>query len=73
MEQKTERAIDKGFEIISSGPYIFSVGFGIVLILLGAFLLLKNRCSQKKKGIANIGLLCLVLSFIAITSGLLQM
>lgn len=73
MEQKIEGAIDKGLESISSGLYIFSVGIGIVLIILGAFLLLKNRGSQKKKGIANMGLVCLVLGVVAIISGIVQM
>ena len=72
MEKVIEGAIDNGLESISSGLYIFSIGFGILLLLLGAFLLLKNRGSQKKKGIVNIGLVCLVLGVAAIISGLVQ-
>lgn len=73
MEQKIEAAIDKGLESISYGLYISSIGFGIVLILLGIFLVLKNKGSQKKTGMANIGLICLVLGVVAIISGLIQM
>lgn len=72
MEQKIESAIDKGLDSVSSGLYLFSIGFGIVLIILGGFLLLKNRGLQKKKGIANIGLVCLILGVVAIISGLIQ-
>ena len=51
MEQKIEGAIDSGLESLSSGLYVFSVGFGIVLIILGAILLFKSkdRGSNKKK------------------------
>lgn len=73
MEQKIERAIDKGLESISSGLYLFSVGLGFVLIILGAFLLLINRSPQKKKGLVNIGLVCLVLGIVAVISGIIQM
>lgn len=72
MEKVIEGAIDNGLESISSGLYIFSIGFGILLLLLGVFLSLKNRGSQKKKGIVNIWLVCLVLGVVAIISGLVQ-
>lgn len=75
MEQKIEGAIDSGLESLSSGLYVFSVGFGIVLIILGAILLFKSktRGSNKKKGAVNIGLISLVLGVVAVISGLMQM
>ena len=75
MEQKIEGAIDSGLESLSSGLYVFSVGFGIVLIILGAILLFKSkdRGSNKKKGAVNIGLISLVLGVVAVISGLVQM
>lgn len=72
MEQILEGAIDNGLETISSGLYIFSIGFGIVLILLGVILIIRIRGPKKKKSIANIGLVCLILGVAAIISGLVQ-
>ena len=75
MEQKIEGAIDSGLESLSSGLYVFSVGFGIVLIILGAILLFKSkeRGSYKIKGAVNFGLISLVLGVVAVISGLMQM
>lgn len=73
MEQIIEGTIDRGLESIASGLYIFSIVFGIVLILLGVLLLFKNKDSKKKKSITNMGLLCLVIGVVAIISGLVQM
>jgi hypothetical protein len=72
MERKVEGVIDNGLESISAQLYIFSVGLGIVLVILGAFLFIKNKGSKMKKGITNIGLICLVLGIVAIISGLVQ-
>lgn len=73
MEQIIEGTIDRGLESIASGLYIFSIVFGIVLILLGVLLLFKNKDPKKKKSITNMGLLCLVIGVVAIISGLVQM
>ena len=70
MEQKIEGAIDSGLESLSSGLYVFSVGFGIVLIILGAILLFKSKDRGSNK---NIGLISLVLGVVAVISGLVQM
>lgn len=73
MEQIIEGTIDRGLESIASGLYIFSIVFGIALILLGVLLLFKNKDPKKKKSITNMGLLCLVIGVVAIISGLVQM
>lgn len=74
MEQIVEGTIDRGLESIASGLYIFSIVFGIALVLMGGVLLLfKNKDPKKKKNIANIGLVCLVIGVVAIISGLIQM
>lgn len=72
MEQIIEGTIDRGLESIASGLYIFSIVFGIALILLGVLLLFKNKDPKKKKSITNMGLLCLVIGVVAIISGLVQ-
>lgn len=42
MEKAIETAIDNGLESISSELYMFSVGIGIVLIMLAIVLFLVN-------------------------------
>lgn len=73
MEQIVEGTIDRGLESIASGLYIFSIVFGIALVLMGVLLLFKNKDPKKKKNITNIGLVCLVIGVVAIISGLIQM
>lgn len=73
MEQIIEDTIDRGLERIASGIYIFSIVFGIALVLLGVLLLFKNKNTLKKKNITNMGLVCLVIGVVAIISGLVQM
>ena len=73
MEKTIETAIDNGLESISSQLYIFSVGAGIVLVLLGIILLFTNKGSKGKKGMVNGGLICLVIGIVAIISGFVQM
>lgn len=73
MEKTIETAIDNGLESISSGLYIFSVGIGIVLILLAIVLFLANRKSKGRKGMVNTGLICLVIGIVAVISGIIQM
>lgn len=72
MERRIEGAIDRGLESISSGLYLFSIGFGVVLIILGVILLFRNRGPKKKNGAANIGLISLVIGVVAIISGFMQ-
>lgn len=73
MEQKIERAVDSGLESISAWLHMAGIGFGMVLILFGAFLLLNNKGAQAKKSIANVGLASLALGVVAILSALVQM
>lgn len=49
MEKAIETAIDNGLESISSELYMFSVGIGIVLIMLAIVLFLVNRKSKGRK------------------------
>lgn len=73
MEQFIEGTIDKGLESIASSLYIFSIAFGIALVLLGVLLLLKRKDPKKKRKLLTWGLVCLVIGVIAIISGLVQM
>lgn len=73
MEQKIENAIDNGLEGIASQLYIFSVGFGIVLIIIGIILFLTGKRSKDKRGKSNAGLICAIIGIIGIVSGLVQM
>lgn len=73
MEQIIEDTIDKGLESIASGLYIFSIIFGIALVLMGVLLLFNRKDPKKKKSLLTWGLLCLVIGIIAIISGLVQM
>ena len=49
MEQKVEGAVDKWLGSISSGLYLYSIAFGIVLVILGVFLLFKKKGSERKQ------------------------
>lgn len=73
MEQKIENAIDNGLESIASQLYIFSVGFGVILIIIGIVLFLTGKRSKDKRAKSNAGLICAIIGIIAIVSGLLQM
>lgn len=73
MEKKIEGTVDKLLESISPGMHVFSIGFEIVLILLGIFLLFKNRGLKEKKGASYAGLICFVLGIIAVISRFVQM
>lgn len=73
MEKTIENAIDNGFESISLGLYLFSIGLGFVLVILGVILFFNNKGSKGKKGISNGGLVCLTIGIIAIVSGFMQM
>ena len=49
MEQIIEGTIDNGLENISSGLYIFSIGFGILLIILGVIIMIKTKGLKRKE------------------------
>lgn len=73
MENIIENAIDNGLESISSVLYLLGIGASIILIILGGILFFTNKGTKGKKGIANGGLICLVIGVIAIVSGFVQM
>ncbi|WHY58585.1 hypothetical protein [Peribacillus simplex] len=73
MEQRIEKSIDHILESASSQLYIFSVGLGIVLVILGISLILAGKRSKGKMGKTNTGLICTVIGIIAIVSGTVQM
>ena len=68
-----EKAIETAIDNISSELYMFSVGIGIVLIMLAIVLFLVNRKSKGRKGITIAGLICLVIGIAAVVSGFIQM
>lgn len=73
MEQRIEKSIDHILESASSQLYIFSVGLGIVLVILGISLILAGKRSKGKMGKTNTGLICTVIGIVAIVSGTVQM
>ncbi|MGG3892194.1 hypothetical protein [Metabacillus fastidiosus] len=73
MEQRIENYIDNVLESSSSQLYLFSVGLGIVLVILGISLILAGKRSKGKMGKTNTGLICTVIGIIAIVSGTVQM
>lgn len=73
MEKIIENTLDNGLENISSQLHIFSIGIGIVLIILGIILFFTNRGVKGKRSLLNCGLICVVIGIIAIISGLVQM
>lgn len=73
MEKIIENAIDNGLESISSQLHIFSLGLGIVLIILGIILFFTNKGSKGKRSLCNCGIICFIIGIAAIASGLVQM
>lgn len=73
MEQRIENFIDNILESISSQLYIFSVGFGIVIITLGIILFFSRKSSKEKMSKTKASLVCIVIGIVAIVSGLIQM
>lgn len=73
MEKTIENVIDRGLESVSSGLYLFSIGLGIVLVILGSILFFTNKGSKEKKGISYGGLVCFAIGVIAVVSGFMQM
>ncbi len=73
MEQRIEKSIDQVLESASSQLYMFSVGLGIVLVILGIFLFLAGKRTKGKTGKTNAGLISVVIGIVAIVSGTVQM
>ena len=73
IEKTVDKWVDKWLESISTGLYVYSIGFGIMLIISGAILLFKKMGSKDKKGIFYGGLVCIIVGIIAIVSGFMQM
>ena len=63
MEQKIEETVDNFLDRMASELYWGSVWFGLLLILVGAVLLFKKFVCYA----------CMVIGFLAIVSGLMQM
>ncbi|QTL52385.1 MULTISPECIES: hypothetical protein [Priestia] len=72
MEQRIEKSINHVLESASSQLYIFSIGLGIVLVILGIFLFLSGKRTKGKTGKINTGLICAVIGIVAIVSGTIQ-
>lgn len=72
MEKSIENAIDNGLESISSQLYIFSIGLGVILIILGIILFFISRDSKRKKRVVNCGIICFIIGIAAIISGVIQ-
>ncbi len=73
MEQIIENAVDKGLDNIAAQLYLFSVGFGIVLIIIGLVLYTKGKGSKDNRIKANVGLISMIIGIVAIVSGLVQL
>lgn len=73
MEKIIEDTIDNGLESISSQLHIFSIGLGIIFIILGIILFFTNRSYKGKRSLLNYGIICFIIGIIAIASGLIQM
>lgn len=72
MEERLENSIDSMLDSFSPLLYIFNVLGGLLLLLIGVFLLMKSRQpKQDKKKI--IGFTMIGLGALAIFSGVLQM
>ena len=72
MEQKIENMIDNRLESIASLFYFFSIGFGVLLFIVGIIIFLNDKRSKEKKGKINTGLICVIIGIVAILSGLAQ-
>lgn len=70
MEQKIEGTVDNFLDRMASELYLGSVWFGLLLIIVGAVLLFKKRNSNNNKFVCYA---CMVIGFLAIVSGLMQM
>ncbi|MGM1049605.1 hypothetical protein SAMN05661091_4850 [Paenibacillus uliginis N3/975] len=73
MEQRIEKAIDNTLESASSQLYIFNVGLGIVLVILGIVFFLTGKRTKGTGGKINAGLICTVIGIVSIVSGIVQM
>ncbi|MEH7502253.1 hypothetical protein V7152_09545 [Neobacillus drentensis] len=73
MEQRIEKSIDQVLESASAQLYMFSVGLGIVLVILGIFLFLAGKRTKGITGKTNAGLISVVIGIVAIVSGTVQM
>ena len=71
MEQKIERTVDNWLEKIASGLYLYSIFCGILLIIFGVIILFKK--GRDNKFVFYSGFVSIILGFIAIISGIVQM
>lgn len=73
MERRIETAIDNALESVSLQLNFFSVGLGIVLVILGIVFFFTGKRTKGKKDKTNVGLICAVLGITSIVSGIVQM
>lgn len=71
MEQRIEIYIDNSLENIAPLLYLFSIAGGIVLIIIGIILILKNRKTPNDK-MKMIGMAIIGVGFLALFSGFIQ-
>ncbi len=71
MEQRIENFIDSSLENIAPLLYIFSIVGGILLIMIGSILIIKNKktSTDKKK---MVGILMISIGLLALFSGIIQ-
>jgi len=71
VENRIEGYIDSSLEDLAPILYMFSIIGGILLLIIGLFLVVKNNNTQnKKKYIIGIG--CFGIGFLALVSGIIQ-
>ncbi|UNK19565.1 hypothetical protein MNQ98_05915 [Paenibacillus sp. N3/727] len=73
MEQRIEKAIDNALDSASPQLYMFGVGFGIVLVILGIVLFFASKRKKGNGSKTNAGLICAVIGILAIVNGTVQM
>ncbi len=71
MEQGIESGIDHALENISTQLYILSVVAGVILFIIGLYLILRNS-EKKKQKTKMIGLISLGIGILAFFSGIFQ-
>lgn len=71
MEEKMEQYIDSSLEGFTPFLYKLNVVGGILLIIIGIFLVIKNKDNSKAKGMI-IGVICAGIGILALFSGMIQ-
>ncbi|HLR66867.1 MAG TPA: hypothetical protein VK105_06985 [Virgibacillus sp.] len=72
MEEKIENYIDSSLEGLEPFLYKLNVAGGIILIIIGLLLIIKNKDNSKRK-MMIIGVICTGIGVLALSSGIMQM